>query len=33
MYDGSHADGKQTMKVIFRELLRGLRTGPHTRYH
>ncbi len=32
MYDGSHAYGKQTLKVIFRKLLRGLPTGPHTRY-
>jgi hypothetical protein len=32
MYDGSHAYGKQTLKVIFRKLLRGLPTGPHARY-
>jgi hypothetical protein len=32
MYDGSHAYGKQTLKVIFQKLLRGLPTGPHTRY-
>jgi beta-lactamase class A len=32
MYDGSHADGKQTLKAIFEKLLRGLPIGPHTRY-
>jgi hypothetical protein len=32
MYDGSHAYGKQTLKVIFQKLLRRLPTGPHTRY-
>jgi hypothetical protein len=32
MHDGSHAYGKQTLKVIFRKLLRGLPTGPHTIY-
>jgi hypothetical protein len=32
MYDGSHAYGKQTLKGIFRRLLAGLPTGPHTRY-
>lgn len=32
MHDGSHAYGKQTLKVIFRKLLRGLPTGPHTVY-
>ncbi len=32
MYDGSHAYGKQTLKVIFHKLLSGLPTGPHTRY-
>jgi hypothetical protein len=29
MNDGSHAYGKQTLKAIFRRLLRGLPTGPH----
>jgi Beta-lactamase enzyme family len=32
MNDGSHAYGKETLKVIFHKLLRGLPTGPHTRY-
>jgi hypothetical protein len=32
MHDGSHAYGKQTLKAIFRRLLRGLPTGPHGRY-
>ena len=32
MHDGSHAYGKQTLKVIFHDLLRGLPTGPHSRY-
>jgi beta-lactamase class A len=32
MFDGSHAYGEQTLKVIFQKLLRGLPTGPHTRY-
>jgi hypothetical protein len=32
MHDGSHAYGKQTLKVIFHRLLRGLPTGPHSRY-
>jgi hypothetical protein len=32
MDDGSHAYGKQTLKVIFHDLLRGLPTGPHSRY-
>ncbi len=32
MNDGSHAYGKQTLKVIFQKLLRGLPTGPDTRY-
>jgi hypothetical protein len=32
MNDGSHAYGKQTLRVIFRKLLRGLPTGPHMRY-
>jgi hypothetical protein len=33
MHDGSHVYGKQTLKVIFHKLLRGLPTGPRTRYH
>jgi hypothetical protein len=32
MHDGSHAYGKQTLKGIFRRLLRGLPTGRRTRY-
>jgi beta-lactamase class A len=32
MYDGSHAYGKQTLKVIFHKLLSGLPTGSRTRY-
>lgn len=32
MHDGSHEYGKQTLKMIFRKLLAGLPTGPHTRY-
>jgi hypothetical protein len=32
MYDGSHAYGKQTLKVIFHKLLKGLPTGRRTRY-
>jgi Beta-lactamase enzyme family len=32
MDDGSHAYGKQTLKVIFRDLLRGLPTGQHGRH-
>jgi beta-lactamase class A len=32
MHDGSHAYGKQTLKVIFHDLLKGLPTGPHSRY-
>ncbi len=32
MHDGSHAYGKQTLKTIFHDLLRGLPTGPHSRY-
>jgi Beta-lactamase enzyme family len=32
MNDGSHAYGKQTLKVLFRKLLWGLPTGPHSRY-
>jgi Beta-lactamase enzyme family len=32
MYDGSHAYGKQTLKVIFEKLLKRLPTGPRTRY-
>jgi hypothetical protein len=32
MHDGSHAYGKQTLKVIFHDLLRGLPTGRHSRY-
>ena len=32
MHDGSHAYGKQTLKAIFRRLLKGLPTGPHARY-
>jgi hypothetical protein len=33
MHDGSHGYGKQTLKVIFQDLLRGLPTGPNTRYN
>jgi beta-lactamase class A len=32
MHDGSHAYGKQTLKIIFHDLLKGLPTGPHSRY-
>lgn len=32
MHDGSHAYGKQTLKVLFRKLLKGLPTGRHARY-
>jgi hypothetical protein len=32
MDDGSHAYGKQTLRGIFRRLLRGLPTGRRTRY-
>jgi beta-lactamase class A len=32
MHDGSHAYGKQTLKVVFHDLLKGLPTGPHSRY-
>jgi hypothetical protein len=32
MDDGSHAYGKQTLRVIFRRLLRGLPTSRRTRY-
>jgi hypothetical protein len=32
MHDGSHAYGKLTLRAIFRLLLSGLPTGPHTRY-
>jgi hypothetical protein len=32
MNDGSHAYGKQTLKVIFHKLLKGLPTGPHSSY-
>jgi Beta-lactamase enzyme family len=32
MHDGSHEYGKETLKMIFRRLLTGLPTGPHTRY-
>lgn len=32
MHDSSHADGKQTLKLIFHRLLSGLPTGAHTRY-
>ncbi len=32
MDDGSHAYGKQTLRAIFARLLRGLPTGPGSRY-
>ncbi len=32
MHDGSHAYGKQTLKTTFYRLLKGLPTGPHSRY-
>ena len=32
MHDGSHAYGKRTLREIFRRLLAGLPTGPHSRY-
>ena len=32
MHDDSHAYGKQTLKAIFRRLLKGLPIGPHDRY-
>jgi hypothetical protein len=32
MHDASHDYGKETLKVIFRKLLKGLPTGPHSRY-
>jgi hypothetical protein len=32
MNDDSHAYGKQTLKVIFHKLLKGLPTGLHSRY-
>src|SRR5436305_6080730 len=32
MHDGSHDYGKQTLKVIFHKLLRGLPVGRHRRY-
>ncbi len=32
MHDGSHDYGKETLKVIFRKLLKGLPLGRHRRY-
>lgn len=32
MYDGSHAYGKETLKVIFQKLLKGLPLAHHRRY-
>jgi Beta-lactamase enzyme family len=32
MHDDSHAYGKQTLKAIFKRLLKGLPTGSHGRY-
>ena len=32
MHDGSHDYGKETLREIFRRLLRSLPTGKHTRY-
>jgi hypothetical protein len=32
MYDGSHSYGKETLRALFHRLLRGLPTGPHSRY-
>ena len=32
MYDGSHAYGKDTLRGMFQRLLKGLPTGPHSRY-
>jgi hypothetical protein len=32
MHDGSHDYGKETLREIFRRLLRGLPTGTHRRY-
>jgi hypothetical protein len=32
MYDGSHDNGKQTLKVIFEKLLKGLPLAHHRRY-
>jgi hypothetical protein len=32
MHDGSHDYGKETLKVIFRKLLKGLPLGHHRRY-
>jgi Beta-lactamase enzyme family len=32
MYDGSHTYGKDTLRGMFSRLLKGLPTGPHSRY-
>ena len=32
MDDGSHDYGKETLRMVFHYLLRGLPTGPHSRY-
>lgn len=32
MNDGSHAYGKDTLRGMFQQLLKGLPTGPHSRY-